>query len=107
MSRTTLPIMPKKTATVYAGLDIAKASLQLHFQERQYALANSPAGHKKLLALLEPCPEVQIICEATGGYERPLVAALQAAHRPVSILNPGFVRHFALSQGGRAKSDPL
>jgi transposase len=97
----------KKTATVYAGLDIAKASLQLHFQDRQYALANSATGHKKLLTLLEPCPQVQIICEATGGYERPVVAALQAADRPVAILNPGHVRHFALSQGGRAKSDPL
>ena len=32
------------------------------------------------------------------------VAALQAAHRPVSILNPGHVRHFALSQGQRAKT---
>src|SRR5947209_3224160 len=107
MSRTTIPIMPKNTVPVYAGLDVAKASLQLHFQDRQYALANSAAGHKKLLALLEPCPEVQVICEATGGYERPVVAALQAAERPVSILNPGHVRHFALSRGGRAKSDPL
>jgi len=99
--------MPKNTATVYAGLDIAKASLQLHFQDRQYALTNSPAGHKKLLELLEPCPEVQVVCEATGGYERPVVAALHAADRHVSILNPGHVRHFALSQGKRAKSDPL
>lgn len=99
--------MPKPTATVYAGLDIAKASLQLHFQNRQYSLANSPSGHKKLLALLDPCPDVQIICEATGGYERQVVAALQQADLPVSVLNPGQVRHFALSQGGRAKSDPL
>jgi transposase len=99
--------MPEKTVPVYAGLDVAKTSLQLHFQDRQHALANSPTGHKKLLALLEPCPEVQIICEATGGYERPVVAALLAADRPVSVLNPARVRHFALSQGGRAKSDPL
>jgi transposase len=99
--------MPDNIATVYAGLDIAKASLQLHFQDRQYALDNSATGHKKLLALLESCPQVQIVCEATGGYERPVVAALQAADRPVAILNPGHVRHFALSQGGRAKSDPL
>jgi len=99
--------MPKNTAIVYAGLDIAKASLQLHFQQRQYALANSSAGHQKLLALLESCPQVQIVCEATGGYERPVVAALQAADLPVSVLNPAHVRHFALSQGSRAKSDPL
>lgn len=99
--------MPKNTVPVYAGLDIAKASLQLHLQGRQHALANSATGHKKLLALLKPCPEIHIVCEATGGYERPVVAALQAAERPLSVLNPAHVRHFALSQGGRAKSDPL
>jgi transposase len=99
--------MTENTSPVYAGLDIAKASLQLHFQNQQHALPNTPAGHQKLLALLDRCPKVQIICEATGGYERPVVAALHAAQRPVSILNPGHVRHFALSQGNRAKSDPL
>lgn len=99
--------MSPNPATVYAGLDIAKASLQLHFQGRQYALANSAQGHEKLIGLLQSCPEVQVVCEATGGYERRVVAALQAVDRPVSILNPGHVRHFALSQGIRAKSDPL
>jgi transposase len=99
--------MTENTSPVYAGLDIAKASLQLHFQNRQHALPNTPAGHKKLLALLDPCPQAHVVCEATGGYERPVVAALQSAQRPVSILNPGHVRHFALSQGSRAKSDPL
>jgi transposase len=57
--------------------------------------------------VLKPSPRVQVICEATGGYERPVVAALQDADLPVSVLNPAHVRHFALSQGGRAKSDPL
>ena len=99
--------MPDQIPTVYAGLDIAKSSLQLHLQKRQYALANSASGHQKLLDLLKPYPGVQIVCEATGGYERSVVATLQAADRPVSILNPGHVRHFALSQGIRAKSDPL
>jgi transposase len=99
--------MTENTSPVYAGLDIAKATLQLHFQNQQHALSNNAAGHKKLLTLLERCPQVHIVCEATGGYERLVVAALQAAQRPVSILNPGHVRHFALSQGNRAKSDPL
>ena len=99
--------MPKPSSTVYAGLDVAKATLQFHFQNQQHAFPNTGAGHKKLLALIQPSPQVQVVCEATGGYERPVVAALQAADRPVSILNPGHVRHFALSQGSRAKSDPL
>ena len=99
--------MTEKTLPVYAGLDIAKASLQFHFLDRQHALPNTPAGHKQLLELLATCPQVQVVCEATGGYERPVVAALQAAARPVSILNPGHVRHFALSEGRRAKTDVL
>jgi len=99
--------MTKNTPPVYAGLDIAKATLQLHFQGRQYALDNSATGHKKLLSLVGACPQIHLVCEATGGYERPVVAALQAADRPVSVLNPAHVRHFALSQGRRAKSDPL
>lgn len=99
--------MLKPASPVYAGLDIAKASLQLHLLDRQHTLANSPSGHKKLLVLAQSCPAVHIVCEATGGYERPVVAALHAASLPVSILNPSHVRYFAMSQGLRAKSDPL
>jgi transposase len=99
--------LPEKTAAVYAGLDIAKATLQLHCQNQQYALPNTAEGHTRLLKLLGAVPGSHLICEATGGYERPVVAALQAAGLPVSIINPAQVRHFALAQGGRAKNDPL
>jgi transposase len=99
--------MPNPAPTVYAGLDIAKATLQLHFQNRQHSLPNTAAGHQRLLKLLRAEPSVHVICEATGGYERPVVAALQAASVPVSVTHPGQVRHFALAQGGRAKNDPL
>lgn len=93
--------------TVYAGLDIAKATLQLHLQGRQYSLANSPAGHRRLVDLLPTVPGVQVVCEASGGYEQPVVAALQAAQLPVSVVNPARVRAFARAQGRRDKSDPL
>ena len=99
--------MTENLAPVYAGLDIAKATLQLHFQNRQHAPANSTAGHAQLIQLLRTEPRAHVVCEATGGYERPVVAALQAARIPVSVVNPGQVRHFALSLGRRAKSDPL
>ena len=99
--------MFEKNSTVYAGLDIAKSSLQFHFQNRQHSLANSRQGHQALLALLKNSPHSHVVCEATGGYERSVVATLHTADVPVSVLNPGHVRHFALSQGKRAKSDPL
>jgi transposase len=99
--------MTEKSTAVHAGLDIAKATLQLHLQGRQQVLSNSPAGHRQLVTRLRAVPGVHVVCEATGGYERAAVAALHTADLPVSVLNPAQVRHFALAQGRRAKNDPL
>ena len=99
--------LTEKTPVVHTGLDIAKATLQLHLQSRQQTLPNTTAGHRQLVKLLRTVPGAHVVCEATGGYERAVVAALQAAPIPVSVLNPAVVRHFALAQGQRAKNDPL
>ena len=99
--------MPEEIPAVYVGLDIAKATLQLHCQNQPYPLANTPEGHAHLIKLLRAVPGAHVVCEATGGYERPVVTALQTAGLPVSVVNPAQVRHFALAQGGRAKNDPL
>jgi len=93
--------------TIYTGLDIAKLNLQLHLAGRFYDLPNTAAGYRRLLKLLRAQPGVHVVCEATGGYERPVVAALQQAAVPVSVLNPGCVRHFARAQGQRAKTDRI
>jgi transposase len=93
--------------SVYAGLDIAKASLQLHLQGRSYELSNTAGGHAQLLKRLAAVPGAHIVCEATGGYERAVVAALQAAHIPVSVINPARVRQFARASGELAKTDPI
>lgn len=97
----------ENTAPVHAGLDISKATLQLHFQKRQCVFANDATGHRQLLKLLGTVPGAHVVCEATGGYERAVVAALHAAAIPVSVINPAQVRHFALAQGQRAKNDPI
>jgi len=93
--------------TIYAGLDIAKLNLQLHLAGRFHDLPNTAAGHRRLLQLLAARPGSQVVCEATGGYERAVVAALHQAGVPVSVLNPARVRHFARAQGQRAKTDRL
>ncbi len=93
--------------TIYAGLDIAKLNLQLHLAGRSYDLPNTAAGQRRLLKLLARHPGVHVVCEATGGYERAVVAALHQAAIPVSVLNPARVRHFARAQGQRAKTDRL
>jgi transposase len=92
---------------LYVGLDVAKLSLQLHLAGRFHPLANDRKGHAQLLKLLRPHPGAHLICEATGGYEQPVVRALQAADIPVSIIEASRVRHFARAQGQRAKTDPI
>jgi transposase len=99
--------MTETTAPVYAGLDIAKASLQLHLQNQSYDLPNTPAGHAQLLKRLAAVPGAHVICEATGGYERSPVAALHAALVRVSVINPARVRQFARAAGRLAKTDPI
>lgn len=93
--------------TIYTGLDIAKLNLQLHLAGRIHDLPNTTTGHRRLCKLVAAQPGGHVICEATGGYERDVVAALQAAKIPVSILNPARVRHFARAQGQRAKTDNI
>jgi transposase len=95
------------TSILHVGLDVAKLSLQLHLAGRFHSLANDRKGHAQLLKLLRPQPGAHVVCEATGGYEQPVVRALQAADIPVSIIEASRVRHFARAQGQRAKTDPI
>lgn len=99
--------LKETSSVVHTGLDIAKATLQLDLLGRAHTLPNTAAGHCQLVKLLRAVPGAHVVCEATGGYERAVVGALQAALIPVSVLNPALVRHFALAQGQRAKNDPL
>jgi transposase len=100
MSPNNPPILP-------VGLDVAKLTLELHLGAKTYALTNDPKGHAQLCKRLRAQPGAQIICEATGGYEQPVVRALHAAGLPVSVVEAARVRYFARAQGQRAKTDPL
>jgi transposase len=107
MSPNTIITMQTIPVTVYAGVDVAKASLQLHLQGRQAEFANQPAGLAQLCQQLKTIPHVHVVCEATGGYERLLVQAMHQAQIPVSVTNPAHVRAAAQAQGKRAKTDRI
>jgi len=95
------------TAILHVGLDIAKASLQFDLAGQSHALTNDAKGHAQLLKLLRAHPAAHLVCEATGGYEQPVVRVLHAAAVPVSVVEAGRVRHFARAKGQRAKTDPI
>jgi len=99
--------------TFYAGVDIAKATLELNVGGTSSSLTNEAKGHARILKLLaaaeaaRPGYKIHVIVEATGGYEAALVEALHHAGRRVSVIQPSRVRHFANAKNKRAKSDPI
>ena len=102
--------MPSQTAVngvVYAGVDVAKASLQVYFHGRQTEFENSAQGLSQLCDELQKTPGAQVVCEATGGYERAMVKTLQQRRIAVSVTNPAQVRASARACGQRAKTDRL
>jgi transposase len=99
--------MTPNTAPVYIGVDVAKATLQMHLLDAQFEFANTPAGRAQLCERIRRVPGAQIVCEATGGYEQDMVEDLHRAKTPVSVVNPALVRAAAQAKGQRAKSDPI
>lgn len=98
---------PNNTPSLHVGLDVAKLTLELHLAGRFHSLTNDAKGHAQLCKRLRAHPAAHVVCEATGGYEQPVVRALHAAGIPVSIVEAGRVRYFARAQGQRAKTDPI
>jgi transposase len=94
---------------VCVGIDVAKASLDLHFlpSGQAYTLPNTNSGHQQLRQLLPGSDCCLIVLEATGGYERAVVADLLDAGYRVAVVNPRRVRDFAKALGLVAKTDRI
>lgn len=95
--------------TLFLGVDVSKATLdcQLLPAGDSFVVDNTPPGRQRLLDRLTAKPLTLVVVEATGGYERPLVADLAAANVRVAVVNPRRVRDFAKALGVEAKTDRL
>jgi transposase len=91
------------------GIDVSKQLLEVavHESDFRYHCPNQQNAFAALLAELIALRPARIIVEATGGLEKPLVAALQAANLPVIVVNPRQIRAFAKALGQLAKTDRL
>lgn len=90
------------------GIDVAAATLVVARTDSDLVseYPNTPAGHTALTKALGTAPPVsRVIVEATGGYERVLVAHLADAGQPVVVINPRQTRDFAKATGQLAKTD--
>ena len=90
------------------GIDIAKDAFEVALGgEETFSLANDCSGQDALLTRLQEVTIGLIVMEATGGYERAVACALQAAGLPVVVINPRQGRDFAKAMGYLAKTDRL
>jgi len=89
------------------AIDIAKDSLQVYHDDKSESVTYNPKGLAHLCRAIGKLKKPWVICEATGGYERPLMALLYAKGITVTLVNPARVRAFAKSEGIRAKTDPI
>lgn len=95
--------------TLWIGIDVAKDTLAVCVlpAQQHLTLPNTPQGHAQLLAHLQDQAVGNILLEATGGYERALIAAVIKAGKPLTRINPRRARAFALAMGKTAKTDPI
>jgi transposase len=94
----------------YIGVDVAKDSLVVssNLPGPKHSFPNDPAGHRQIIKALQSLPgPSHIVCEATGGYEKALLAALHQAAIAVSVVNPRLPRDFAKAQNRLAKTDRI
>ena len=94
--------------SVFVGIDVAKATLAVALRPtgEHFEVANTPAGHRSLVKRLRKLPVERVLLEATGGYERAVMAALQQDW-PVVRVPPHRARAFARAMGRIAKTDPI
>ena len=105
----------------FAGIDVSKDHLDMTLrqaatrgeakrgneQKAHERVTNTPGEIDALVERLVEADVEQVVLEATGGLERPLVAALAGADVPVVVVNPRQVRDFAKATGRLAKTDQI
>jgi len=94
---------------LYLGIDVAKDSFEAASDPvgLRLSLPNTHQGREELLDALQNRCITSITLEATGGYERAIVADLLQAGYRVVVANPRQVRDFARGMGQMAKTDAI
>jgi transposase len=93
----------------FVGIDVAKAHVDMHVSSSSRATRwlNNGSGIRKCVKRLVVLQPELIVLESTGGYERDLAVALDAASLPVVVVNPRQVRDFGRAKGRLAKTDRI
>lgn len=93
----------------WIGVDVSKSywDVAIAGQKSVHRFTANAEGCQQLLTMLSTLGPERVCLEATGGWERTLVAELHERGLSVSVVNPRQVRAFARAQGQLAKTDRL
>jgi len=91
------------------GIDVSKAAvvIAVHPSGECWTSETTPTATEALVTRLQRLAPTIVVVEATGGYERAVVAACAAAGLPMAVINPRQVRAFAQALGRTAKTDAI
>src|SRR6185437_1878215 len=95
--------------SVWIGIDVSKDTLDIAqgSMGRQWQVEYAASELRELVEMWRQESVKGVVVEATGGWEKRLVHALQAASIPVMVMNPRLVRSFAKAAGRLAKTDRI
>jgi transposase len=97
-----------KEEVVCCGIDVAKEQLDVALRQERWRVPNSKEGIAQLLRRFKGQRlKLHVICEASGGYEKAIVTALQRSGVAVSLVQANRVRQFARAAGILAKTDRI
>jgi transposase len=97
-----------KQAVVYIGVDVAKAHLDVAWAREGRRFPNDKSGHRALVAWIKSkCSTVQLLCEASGGYEQKLLESLESNEVKFTLVQATRVRQYARAAGILAKTDKI
>jgi transposase len=95
-------------AVVYIGIEVAKAHLDVSWAGKARRFSNEEKGHAALVRWLKTSTTaVQLICEASGGYEQALLESLAEGEVAVTLVQAVRVRQYARAAGILAKTDRI
>jgi transposase len=98
-----------KRITICAGIDTGKRKLDVALEAGRERLEvdNNSAGHQAVVDWLRRHRVKRIGIEASGGYERDVVAELRRKNFVVVVFQPVQVRAYAMFHLQRAKNDKI
>jgi transposase len=95
--------------TVSIGIDVSKAThvVAVYPSGETWTTETTPTAIDALVKRVGALTPGVVVVEATGGYERALVAACAAAGLPIAVVNPRQVRAYGQAVGRMAKTDTI